>query len=154
VTGYELLVLLHIIAAITWVGAAITMNVLGAQAVKAGDGATLGAYLRQAALLGKGLFPISAGSVLVLGIAMVVVNEAWTIGQLWIVLALIGIGVTVIAGAGFFGPESRRIGSLVEQRGADEPEVRRRLRRVNVLSRLDLLLLLLIVADMVIKPGL
>jgi hypothetical protein len=85
---------------------------------------------------------------------MVVVNEAWTIGQLWIVLALIGIGVTVIAGAGFFGPESRRIGSLVEQRGAVDPEVRPRLRRVNVLSRLDLLLLLLIVTDMVIKPGL
>jgi uncharacterized membrane protein len=154
VTGYEILVLLHVLAAITWVGGAITITLLAAQMERSDDPTVVAVYLRQTEWLGRGMFPIAAVAVLVLGITMVAVNEAWTIGQLWILLALIGVAITFTAGAAFFGPEARRIGRLAGERGAADPEVRRRLQRVSALSRFDLLLLLLIVADMVIKPGL
>jgi hypothetical protein len=85
---------------------------------------------------------------------MVAENEAWTIGQLWIILALVGIGVTMITGAAFFGPESGRVSKMIEVSGPDDPEVRRRIGRIVALGRLDLLLLILIVIDMVLKPGL
>jgi uncharacterized membrane protein len=148
------LLLLHIIAAITWVGGAITINFLATQVWRARDETMLTVFLRQTEWTGKSIFPISAIAVLALGISMVAANEAWTVGQLWIVLALVGVGITLIGGAAFFGPDSARIGQLVQERGAGDPEVRSRIRRVMLVSRLDLLLLLLIVADMVIKPGL
>jgi uncharacterized membrane protein len=154
VSVYEVLLLLHIIAAITWVGGAIMINFLATQIRRAGDETMLTVFLRQTEWTGKSIFPISAFAVLALGVSMVAVNEAWTVGQLWIVLALVGVGITLIGGAAFFGPESARIGRLVAERGAADSEVHRRIQRLIMLSRLDLLLLLLIVADMVIKPGL
>jgi len=61
--------------------------------------------------------------------------------------------LSAIAGAGFLGPESGRIGKLVESEGFDSPEVRRRFRRVLTVSRVELILLFLVIADMVVKPG-
>ena len=55
-------------------------------------------------------------------------------------------------GALFLGPESGRIGKLIDERGAADPEVRRRITRILVYSRFELLLLVLVVVDMVIKP--
>lgn len=152
-TLYDVLLLFHILAAITWVGGAVTLNLLGTRIQRAG-GTALAEYVRQTEWMGTRVFAPSTLAVLGFGIAMVAENEAWTIGQLWIILALVGIGVSMITGAAFFGPEAKRISQVMVARGPDDPEVARRLRRITVLSRLDLLLLVLIVADMVLKPGL
>jgi uncharacterized membrane protein len=153
-TLYEVLLLLHIVAAIIWVGGGIATNVLGARLMGAGDATAMAGFARQVGWMGTRVFAPASLAVLGLGIAMVAENDAWTIGQLWIVVALVGIGLSAITGASFFGPESKRISAAIEARGAQDPEVRRRLGRIISLGRLDLLLLLLIVADMVIKPGL
>jgi uncharacterized membrane protein len=84
---------------------------------------------------------------------MVAINDAWTIGQLWIVLALVLFGVSFLVGAAYFGPESKRIAAAAEAGGPAAPEVQRRIRRMSLVGRLDLLLLLVIVWDMVAKPG-
>jgi hypothetical protein len=39
------------------------------------------------------------------------------------------------------------------ERGPEDAEVQRRLQRIFTLSRLDLLVIVLVVADMVLKPG-
>jgi hypothetical protein len=59
-----------------------------------------------------------------------------------------------LAGAGFLGPETGRLGKLAEEKGADDPDVQRRIRRVFLISRIELVLLVLVVFDMVVKPGL
>jgi uncharacterized membrane protein len=153
VTLYEALLLLHIVAAIVWVGGAITIDILATRVIRVGGG-VVAEFIQQIGWMGKAVFMPASISVLGLGIAMVAVNDAWTIGQLWIVLALVGIGISVITGAAFFGPEAARVSRALQVGGPDDPEVRRRLRRIMLVSRLDLLILLLIVADMVIKPGL
>jgi hypothetical protein len=43
---------------------------------------------------------------------------------------------------------------MVEERGPDDPEYRRRLARIFLVSRIELLLLILVVLDMTVKPGL
>jgi hypothetical protein len=100
---YDVLLLFHILAAIAWVGGAVTLNVLGTRIQRAG-GTALAEYVRQTEWMGTRVFAPSTLAVLGLGIAMVAENEAWTIGQLWIILALIGIGVTMITGRPSSGP--------------------------------------------------
>ena len=59
-----------------------------------------------------------------------------------------------ITGVAFLGPESGRIGKMLEEQGADDPEAQARIARILVVSRIELTLLVLIVLDMVSKPGL
>jgi uncharacterized membrane protein len=152
-TLYDVLLLFHILAAIIWVGGALAINILGTRMQRAG-GPAAAAFAQQTAWIGPRVFAPSTLVVLGLGVAMVAENDAWTIGQLWIILALVGFAITAITGAAFFGPEGGRISNLIDERGIDDPETRRRIRRLTVLGRFDLALLVLIVVDMVLKPGL
>ena len=66
---------------------------------------------------------------------------------------LIAFLASAITGAGFLGPETGRISKLAGTKGADDPEVQARISRVFLISRIELVLLVLIVLDMVVKPG-
>jgi hypothetical protein len=55
---------------------------------------------------------------------------------------------------GFLGPESGRIKKLVRERSYDDPEVQRRIARILLLSRIELVVLLVAIWAMVAKPGL
>ena len=50
------------------------------------------------------------------------------------------------------GPESGRIGKLVEQHGPEHPEVTSRITRILAVSRVELVLLIAVVFAMVVKP--
>jgi hypothetical protein len=67
--------------------------------------------------------------------------------------ALVVFGGSFILGAGFIGPESGRIRKLMETQGPASPEVQRRIERIFLVSRIELLFLILVVFDMVVKPG-
>jgi uncharacterized membrane protein len=151
---YNVLLFVHIVAAIIWIGGAITTNVLASRAVRSGDPTRMVIFAREAEWVGQRIIAPTAVVLLAMGLAMVAVNDGWTIGQAWIILALLGFGLTFLAGALFFGPESGRIGKGIDQRGAEDPGVQRRIRRIVAVGRFDLLLLVLIVAGMVFKPGL
>jgi uncharacterized membrane protein len=154
VTGYSWLVFLHILAAITWVGGAIMLNFLNTRSIRADDPARLATAAKETEWIGTRVIAPTTLVLLAMGITMVAVNEAWTIGQLWIILALVLFGITFATGAFFLGPEAGRIAGLVDERGVSDPEVRRRLRRVVLVGRIDLITLIVVVWDMVVKPGL
>jgi hypothetical protein len=61
--------------------------------------------------------------------------------------------VSVAIGAGFLGPEAGRIARAIEQGGVDSPEAKQRINRLFLVSRFELVLLLLVIFDMVVKPG-
>jgi uncharacterized membrane protein len=153
-TLYEVLLFVHIVAAIVWVGGAALINVLTTRAARSDDAHYAAVITREVGLVGQRVIAPSTLVLLGMGLWIVGVSEAWTIGQLWIILALVGFGLTFLAGILFFGPEAARIATGIEERGPGDPDVARRIRRITSLSRLDLLLLVLIVADMVFKPGL
>ena len=152
--AYDWLLLGHILAAITWVGGAITMQTVAARLARSESRETVASFARTIEWIGPRLFMPSSLVVLGFGIAMVAVNEAWTIGQLWIILALVGIAISGIGGAVFFGPHAKRIGEAFRTEGPESPRAMSLIRRVNVVGWFDTALLLLIVVDMVIKPGL
>jgi uncharacterized membrane protein len=150
---YDWLLLGHIVAAIAWVGGAITMQLVGGRLVRAESAEAVAAFARTAEWIGPRLYMPASLAVLGFGIALVATSDAWSVGQLWIVLALVGIAISAIGGAVFFGPQSKRIGEAVRAEGAESERAQALIRRLFMVSRIDLAILLLIVVDMVLKPG-
>jgi len=151
--SYDWLLLGHILAAIAWVGGAITMQTVGARLVRAESPEAVAAFARTAEWIGPRLYMPASLAVLGFGIALVAASDAWSIGQLWIILALVGIAISAIGGAVFFGPQAKRIGEALRSEGAESERAQALIRRLFVVGRIDLVVLLLIVVDMVLKPG-
>jgi uncharacterized membrane protein len=97
----------------------------------------------------------SAFILLVLGFLLLHESSgAYDLGQGWVAFAFVVWLLSFIAGAGYLGPESGRLSKLAEERSPDDPEYLRRIGRIFVVSRIELLLLVLVVLDMAVKPGL
>ena len=148
---YELLLFLHVATAIIWLGAGFLIAVLVFGAVLAGDRAKEGGYHRDVGWLAPRLFIPSSLATLVLGL-LLVAEGSWSLDQLWLVVALVGWLVSFLLGFLYFKPEGERIGALIEQHGPAYAEVEGRLHRLNIVDRLQLVVLFLMVADMTIKP--
>ena len=58
-----------------------------------------------------------------------------------------------MTGAAFMGLQIKKIHAAIEANGTDDPEVQAQMARLFVISRIDLVVLLLVVIDMAVKPG-
>jgi hypothetical protein len=81
-------------------------------------------------------------------------DGAWDLGQGWVTFGFVVWLLSFIVGAGYLGPESGRLSKMAEERSPEDPEYQRRIARIFVVSRIELLLLILVVLDMTVKPGL
>jgi len=152
-TGYyNTLKFLHVLAAITWVGGTIYVQALATMVKTEGDPTRLAATAKDIGDLGKRLLLPASLAVLVFGVWLVAVT-AWNFTDTWVLLGLSGIVITSVTGAGFLGPESERLAKLGGERDPADPEIQRRIKRIFAISRIDLVVLILVVADMVFKPG-
>ena len=152
-TYYEFLLFAHILAAMAWVGGDLMIQMYYLRARAAGPERVV-AFARETEWIGLRLLNPAGLLVVVFGVLLVLEVEAYDFSQFWISAALAMFAASFIAGAGFLGPESGRVGKLAEERGAADPEVQRRIGRVLLVSRIEFTLLVLIVLDMVLKPGL
>lgn len=151
-TLYELLLVLHVFAVVIWLGAGFVLALLVFGAERAGDRAKEGGYHQDMGWLAPRLFIPSSLATLLLGIALVAESDAWGFDQLWIVVALAGWAVSFGLGFFYFRPEGERIGKLIAEHGPMHGEVARRIRRLNLVDRVQVAILFFVVADMVLKP--
>ena len=152
-TWYEFLKTVHVLLAITWLGGAITFQLIGIRVLKEQPPNRLVGFTRDVEWIGMKIFlPVSL-VLLAAGILMVVDTPGIDFTDPWIIIGLGGIISTIIIGAGFLGPESGRLGELIEQRGPTDEEVVSKVARILLISRIDLAILLIVAANMVIKPG-
>jgi uncharacterized membrane protein len=152
VTTYTILKMFHVLFAALWVGGAIATNIYATRAVMSNEGPRIATFAKEAEWVGQRVFLPSAILVLLFGILTVLEgNIGFT--DAWIILGLVGIGITIITGSTFLGPQSKRVGELFEARGPDDPEAQRILARLVAVARIDLVVLILVVVDMVLKPG-
>lgn len=150
-TRYELLLYLHILGAVVWVGVVIFFQYLVFHAERTGDYGVLWGLLRDIEWLTNRLFIPATLLVLVSGILMVV-DGPWSFSQLWIVIGLSAFAVTFALGKGVIEPVGKKVDVLVDEHGPDHPATRRQLQAMFLLMRVDVALLVLIVADMASKP--
>jgi uncharacterized membrane protein len=150
-TSYELLLFLHIAAAIIWLGAGFLIAVLILGAERAGEGMKEAGYHRDVGWLAPRLFIPASMATLIFGI-LAGIDGDWDFGALWIDLALLGWLVSFLLGILYFKPEGERIGQMAAERGPEDAELRGRVFRLNWVDRVQVTLLFLVVADMVSKP--
>jgi uncharacterized membrane protein len=144
----------HVLASIVWVGGGIFIQIYTSRLKRANEMTRLAAFAKDLERLGTAIFLPASLVVLVLGVVMVWYSPTWGVTQLWVILGLVGIANTIVVGAAFLGPEAGRLGKLSEDRDPEDPEIQRRIRRIFAISRYDLAVLVLVVIDMVVKPGL
>jgi hypothetical protein len=133
------------------VGANIVLQVLSLRALKAGGQRSVD-FIADIAWLGTRYFIPIALTVVALGFGLVAELDL-DLGEFWISAGLAMFLVSFLTGSAFLGPESGRIAALAAERTPDDPEVQRRISRVIWVARLELLLLILTIFDMIVKPG-
>lgn len=150
---YELLLFVHILATVIWVGAGFLSLVLAVTYDKEGDERAIQRFLADQEMLAMRLFVPASLVVLLMGLALVIESEAWGFGQLWIVLGLIGFAMTFVTGLFMIKPASEQIGAAMEREGGRlTPQVRTDIRKLMVKARVDYVVLSLVIFDMVAKP--
>jgi uncharacterized membrane protein len=150
-TLYEFLLFLHIAAVVVWVGGGAMIQLMALRVLAKNDPPALADFAAGVEKIGNRALVPAALTALLSGFGLVWESDFWTIGDDWIVIGLILFAITFIAGAAFFGPESGRINKLIQAEGA--VAAGSRIRRLLVLTRIDLIVLFLLIFDMTVKPS-
>jgi uncharacterized membrane protein len=151
VSYYEVLLFLHIATAVIWLGSGFFLQMLILRAEKTEDRLLTKQISAHAGWMAQRIFIPASLAVLVLGI-LLTIEGPWSFDQLWIVLGLIGYAVSFLVGILFIEPEGKRIHAAMEAHGPASPEAGFHVRRINVVSRMELVVLYLVIAVMALKP--
>src|SRR2546422_325509 len=132
---YELLLFLHVVSVIVWLGAGTTLALTAVFAQRSGDAEEF----RRLGILGRWLgprvFAPAALGALVFGI-LLVSDGSWTFDPLWIKLGLAAFAVSFIINAAVRFPTLRRLQRAAREGGPGAPEVARAGRLLGLLARL------------------
>ncbi len=150
-TWYSFFLFVHITAAIVWLGGGLTTSILGARISRTDDAGRMAGFAHDVAWIGMRVFTPASLIVLVFGFLLVHQGD-WGYDRLWIQLGLVGIVLTALTGMLFLGPESGRIGALIDREGGGSQAVRSRIARILFVSRIDLGVIFAVAADMALKP--
>ena len=148
---YAIFKTVHVLTAVVWVGGGVLLTILAVSADRRSDPRELATVARQAAFVGEKIFAPAGLVVFLMGIAMML-NVDWGWGEFWVVFGLIGYAATFINGVAVLSPLARRVNALIEEHGAESAEAQAAIGRILLIARIDVAVLLLVVADMVTKP--
>jgi uncharacterized membrane protein len=135
-TLYTLLLTLHILFVTAWLGSAMTVQVITRMS---GDDPAWPPVFNKFA---EKWFPPITGIAGVLGI-LLWIDGPWDFGEPWILIAAVGWIISSVVGATQLSPRVKRWSEGDASARAE----------FQTFAQVDLLLLVLIVADMVMKPG-
>lgn len=141
------LLLIHVVAAGTWLGAGVALFLLGRYASQTGSEPKI---IRIYQWVG----PRIGGPITVLipvtGIWMVLRNGSWGFTDLWVILGLVLFVAMLVLAFGGHIPNYKRVG-LAEENG-DSARVVRLARRGFVLAGVEVAVLMAVFGIMVLKP--
>jgi uncharacterized membrane protein len=143
---------LHVLSAAIWVGGGFMLQMLLWRARRLGPEAA--AQFNQAAeWTSQHVFMPSSFAALAFGIATTIAGKFdW--GDLWITLGIVGFAISAINGMAVLGPTAKKMKAIIEERGPNDPVATHMARRLDLFGRIDLIVLIAVVFDMVVKPGL
>jgi uncharacterized membrane protein len=148
---YAFFRVIHVSLAVFWVGGGLLLTILGLRAERSTDPMEMATLARQAAFAGERLFAPAGLVVLLMGIAMMIHTDyGW--GKFWVVAGLVGYAATFVTGIGVLSPLAKKIDALLTEKGPAAPETQAAIQRILLVARIDIGVLLLVVADMVTKP--
>jgi len=87
---------------------------------------------------------------LLVGVVMTFMYDLW--GEPWIWIAVAGFLASSFIGGGLISKRAKALEALVASNGPADPGVRGGLQRLLAVSRIDLVILIIVIWDMVYKP--
>lgn len=151
-TRYEIIKFFHIVAVIVWVGGGVMEQAQILRASRTNDPKEMAAAGRGAAWASQRVFMPASFVALGFGIWLVV-DGPWSFGDPWIGIGMAGFVLSAVIGMAVLGRLSKRIDALTIERGPQDPVVQHTRRRLVRASRIDMVILVAVVFDMVVKPG-
>lgn len=148
----NILTFLHVLSAVVWVGGGVMLQVLLARAKKAGP-ESVAEFNQGAEWTSRRVFMPASFATLAFGIATVIVGP-WSFSDTWITLGFVGFAISALNGMAILGPTSKKMKAVIAERGPNDPVGAHMARRMDLAGRIDLVVLIAVVFDMVIKPGL
>lgn len=145
---YFVLKFVHIAAVMIWIGAMLMLAVLQGRLAGARDREALVALARYAGFIGMAIVAPAAVVALAAGVALVIVQEAYTFSAFWISWGFIGVFV-----GGYYGHRiGKRMKTLAEYDSLDAPKVGTIRRRWMLVDAAVMMLLFSVVWVMIAKP--
>jgi uncharacterized membrane protein len=151
VTTYEWLKTAHVLAVVMWVGGGVMLTLLALMTIALKDPVRLAQLAKQAAFLGGAYFPPLSLMVVGFGFGLVE-NGGWGYDPTWIQIGIAGWAASFLLGAGYLGPQSKKLDRLLGERDPADAGVQELIGRILLAARFDSVLLLFITVDMVAKP--
>lgn len=148
---YDLIKYIHIVAAIVWVGGAVTTQLFALRAVASRDPTDVPRIGRMIEFIGLRVFLPASLVLFVAGVIMTI--QRWSFTQTWISIAVVLWLASALVGALYLGPTSKKVAELFEAEGPTSTAGRALMDRAFLVSRLELVSFAVIVALMVFKPG-
>ena len=141
---YELLLAIHLLAAITWVGGSIALTILAARVAPAERQVVAPHF----SWYGSRVITAAAVLLLIAGFGLVAELGHVEIGDLWVILALAGYVASFILGVAVLGPVGMKL-----ENATDPAEANTLFSRLLSVQVVDTLIVVLVVIDMAVKPG-
>jgi uncharacterized membrane protein len=151
VTWYEFFLFLHISMAVIWVGGGFFLQILALRVVGTRDDARMAAFAGDAEVLGTRVFAPSSVLLLLAGVGLVL-NADWRWSEPFIGVGLVVWVISFIAGIAYLGPSSGRIKAEISANNMS-PRAKQLIRNTLRYSRIELVLLWIVVFMMVVKLG-
>lgn len=148
---YQLLLYVHIVSAVIWVGGAFAIQALAVVVSRSDDPTELPRLGRNLEIIGSRVFAPAAIVLFLAGAVMTV--QKFSFGQTWIAVS-VGLWIlSAAAGAVYLGPRAKRVVALFEAEGPSSVAARQLIGRLFLVTRLELAGFAVVIALMVFKPG-
>ena len=149
---YELLLFVHVLGAIVWVGGDVTLQAIGTRLRRSNDPVQMAQFAGHTEWIGTRVLTPAAVVIVTAGVFMVL--DAWSFELLWVIIGIGGFLYSLVAGAVLLGPLSGKTGRMIQERGPEDPEVQSNLAKLFNYSRIELVILIIVVFAMTVKPTL
>jgi hypothetical protein len=144
----DILLVLHIAGAGTWLGANVVQAVVPPAAARAGT-ATLAGWYRLTSVLARRLYIPAALLILLTGVLLVLQDTRYGFGSTFVVIGFGMIVVGALLGSLIFGPGGEAAAAAVES--GDGRAIRLAVARITRWGLIDTLLLLVTITVMVLR---
>jgi uncharacterized membrane protein len=148
---YQLLLFIHIVCAVIWVGGAFYVQLLAIRVTRSGDPIEVPRLARHVEAIGTRVFVPAAIILFLAGAAMTA--QAWSFTQTWIAIAIVLWLLSALSASLYAAPRAKRAATLFETEGPTSVGGLELTRRIFIVSRVELVSFAIIIALMVFKPG-
>ncbi|MBN4064721.1 DUF2269 family protein [Dehalococcoides mccartyi] len=147
----EILLAVHVIAAVIWIGGGVALNLIAVRLIRTNPELLRPMLKTFDWLVNRTILPASL-VVLVFGI-LLVLEGTYRFEDTFVIIGFIGAVSTIVIGAGFLSPRMRKQDELWEKHGDSSEIASQALSRTMLIARVDIVILFVVIANMVIKPG-